>query len=532
MTKWMRHHGAGLCAALLFLAGLALAGQRMWQAADRHFVYTLDDPYIHLSLARNWIEQGVMGVTPHVFASATSSPLWTGWMALNMRVLGDRVWLPGLWAAVFAVLALLLTDRMARRLQASFAARLLACLAVLYFAPLVTLATTGMEHTLHLALLLLFFDRLLVCLDAPSRAAGAGLCLAAMAAVAARYETLFFIAPVVVGLAVRRQWRLAGGLVIAAALPVLGYGWFSAAHGGFWLPNSLMLKGRLPHGESLFAWAGGFIRVGFGEWLRQPALMGLSLLAVVAGALAPRGSAMRAVAWSVPAALAIHLCLARTGWFFRYEAYLVGAGVALLVPVIGRLLRRDGKAACAGSSFTKYGCRMAWVLLAVVPLHFRALAAHMQIGLAAKNIYQQQYQIARFLRQNFPDGARIAIHDIGAISYYYPQGRVLDLYGLADAEVVRLKRAGAWNSAAIRSLLAARRIDYVVVYPVWFIGAQALPAECLRVSSWLIPDLAVCGAARVSFYGTSPAASARLMQALAVYQPQLPRDVLVMPDRR
>jgi hypothetical protein len=175
---------------------------------------------------------------------------------------------------------------------------------------------------------------------------------------------------------------------------------------------------------------------------------------------------------------------------------------------------------------------MAWVLLAVVPLHFRALAAHMQIGLAAKNIYQQQYQIARFLRQNFPDGARIAIHDIGAISYYYPQGRVLDLYGLADAEVVRLKRAGAWNSAAIRSLLAARRIDYVVVYPVWFIGAQALPAECLRVSSWLIPDLAVCGDARVAFYGTSPAASARLMQALAVYQPQLPRDVLVMPDRR
>src|SRR3990172_7216000 len=42
-----------------------------------HFVYALDDPYIHMAIARNFARHGVWGVTRYEFSSSTSSLIWT-----------------------------------------------------------------------------------------------------------------------------------------------------------------------------------------------------------------------------------------------------------------------------------------------------------------------------------------------------------------------------------------------------------------------------------------------------------------------
>ena len=53
---------------------------------DGRLVYVLDDPAIHLSVARALAEHGTWGVVPGQFESASSSPAWTVLLAGWLRV--------------------------------------------------------------------------------------------------------------------------------------------------------------------------------------------------------------------------------------------------------------------------------------------------------------------------------------------------------------------------------------------------------------------------------------------------------------
>jgi hypothetical protein len=66
-----------IIAAAVFL-GMRSTGGRLG--------YTLDDPYIHLSIARNLAAHGVWGVNEGEFAGASSSPLWTLLLAGAVRI--------------------------------------------------------------------------------------------------------------------------------------------------------------------------------------------------------------------------------------------------------------------------------------------------------------------------------------------------------------------------------------------------------------------------------------------------------------
>jgi len=55
-----------------------------------HLVYALDDPYIHMAIAKNFAQHGVWGVTRYEFSSSSSSLLWTVLLSAIYLIFGTN----------------------------------------------------------------------------------------------------------------------------------------------------------------------------------------------------------------------------------------------------------------------------------------------------------------------------------------------------------------------------------------------------------------------------------------------------------
>ncbi|HYU42885.1 MAG TPA: hypothetical protein VEQ84_12115, partial [Vicinamibacteria bacterium] len=209
-------------ASLLLRAGLAHTGGRL--------VYALDDAYIHMAVARNLAQHGVWGVTPYAFTSSTSSLAWPLLLALADLLVGVRDATPLILNLMFAAVSVLLADRLLR--GASPALRATALIAFVFFTPLPTLVLAGMEHTLQLAAVLWLLDRVRAAAEeaSPRGRTFAFLAAASALAAAARYESLFLIAPAAILLWLDGRRRAAVVAAASGVIPLVAYGAVSVAH--------------------------------------------------------------------------------------------------------------------------------------------------------------------------------------------------------------------------------------------------------------------------------------------------------------
>jgi hypothetical protein len=110
-------------------------------------------------------------------------------------------------------------------------------------------------------------------------------------------------------------------------------------------------------------------------------------------------------------------------------------------------------------------------------------------------------QIGRWLAERTLPGEVLALNDIGAIGTI--AGReVIDLMGLASPEITELvvgKGPGDWDGQ-LAGFLAARRPEYLVIFPNWFPTlAGQLPAEAVyRV---VLPARAIAGVPGITVAG-------------------------------
>lgn len=512
-----------------------------------HLIYTLDDGYIHMAMAKNLALHGVYGVTKYAFTSSSSSPLWTLLVAFFYVVFGVHDSIPLLLEIIVSSLIIMAAYTLLKDVVKKRIPMILMLLGIVFFTPLPLLISTGMEHLLHILLLILFlwFSARAVVEDSTSEKVSTLVVLSSLCAalVLTRLESFALILVMVVLLVLRRRWKIALSVTVASILPLLVYQAISVSHGWRWLPNSILIRGDVEGGgmfnsiesivvvpwQSQGVWH--FFTVFWNNLVSAPylaVLVGSSVLLLILSWKRSKEiwklEHVVLIAYIV-AALA-HLEFGKIGFFYRYDAYVVALGVFVLgiatVGLFGRLkqwMAENRGRAVAGSLI---------LLLAIqlpIPLLVRSFVSIPRMPRASRNIYDQQYQMGLFLKQYYT-GKTIAANDIGAICYL-ADIRLVDLVGLASADIYQLTEAHEFTTDNVLRLCNERNVSIAIAYELWLDGSgiRDVQRQWHKVGMWKISDNIVCGSNIVTFFAVQPSEEQPLMENLRAFSRTLPHGV-------
>jgi hypothetical protein len=459
-----------------------------------------------------------------ILLSACYRAFGVGEMALLLLNLGCAVLL---LAIVYTIL-----QRRGVPPLSTFAALLL----LIFVTPLTALIFSGMEHTLQTAIVIsvsyVAAEELAKRHIGPNRGNSLLFWLLAPLVTFIRFEGLFLV--VVVGglLLFRKRIMTACAWGALAVFPVVVYAYISRSHGWYWLPNTVILKGHWQALGSPGAAISTLARVTIMNYMFAPHLVALMLLVL---GLEVYGNEEKESVWESTHVLAyifvgtslLHLSFAATGWFFRYEAYLVGLGIVVVLLEISDLVTKR-------KLIVRIRREMIWrnaaaILLAIIllsPLFYRAAAAFINTPKASTNTFQQQYQMGLFLKRYY-QGSTVAVNDLGAVNFFADL-HCLDLCGLASMEVAELIRQGRYQTEYMRRITKQENVKIAMVYDTWFSGGRycKLPAEWTRVGQWTIPNNVIASSETVSIYAIDASERDRLVENLRDFSSQLPREVV------
>jgi hypothetical protein len=508
----------------------------MWQSVrlnQGHLIYPLDDAYIHMAIAKNASAHGVWGMTRYEFTSSTSSPLWTALLAAVYWASGVGEMAPLVLNVIFGSLIILVAYGLMRRNGGGAIGTCVVLLAVVFLSALPALTLTGMEHTLHTLIMLLFMSSSATVMfwSRPVPLAHA-LRLTTLAALltTVRYEGFFALIAVVVLLLATRHRRVAAGVGAGGLLPPAIYGLWAMHHGSYALPNSVLLealKGRLPavtvkgFGQLLLWWRG------FNSMVENPYLLVLvaAALIVLIVLLAASASDERVFLIAIFIAVTLlHLEFATAGWFYRYEGYLVITGLIVLGATSSAWTAALRTWVGSRLPSSIYATAALLTLIVVSPIAVRAVHAMRQTVQATHNIFEQQYQMGLFVDRYY-SGRVVAANDIGAITYF-ADIKLVDLYGLGSIDVARLMLTGNYTQAQIHSLATKSGVDLAIAYDDWFDIYGGLPSTWHKVGEWVVQeDNVVLGGNVVSFYAVRSAETPALVRNLKAFGSNLPSGV-------
>ncbi len=515
---------------LLFILIVVAAFAASSRQTGGHLVYALDDPYIHMAMARNVALHGVWGVTASHFTSSSSSLLWTAGVAALFRAFGVHESVPLLLNIAFGILLLWLIVRYLAESTVRFsdAYVFLAATAIALVAPLPALVFAGQEHILHGLVNLAFVVFAASWLAQPRHPMPASatrtLCAFATLLPLIRFESLFVIGIVAALLAIQGRWRAAVLTGTCGVLPVALYGALSHFYGWYWLPNSVLLKGARPDFSSTTGIVLALGGVSYSRLMQLPALaflMAAALATFIARFVRGTRDDLQWMLGIFIVLTLLHTQFAQPGafWFFRYEAYLFVLGGVAVARALGEWLETVRRQTPHTKTMVvQFGTIL---LFALSPLSDRALKGMASIPPATRNIYEQQYQMGLFLGR-FYQGRVVALNDIGAASFLGDIDCV-DLAGLADIDVARRMLAGLYESEDVRDIAEAKDARIAIVYDSWF--GNRIPASWRRAATWTVQNNVVLGGNTVTFYALRPEELGPLRAHLGEFSRELPQSV-------
>jgi hypothetical protein len=534
-------------------AALAFLAIELWQL-DGGLGWPLDDSWIHLQFARNLAAGRGLAYNSGELVTGSTAPLWTALLALLAYLPGSPLAWAQLAGALLYVASIDATWRLARELGLAPGLAALAAGLTLGTGWMVWSALSGMEIPLFVLLsawgmVLHLRERAadlraapapLAPLAPPDSAAGSAgapvllpissavLALAALA----RPEGLLLLALAFVDRCLRfdrdrlagaaatvtardlapLRWRrppfarlAAGGLLAGCVLagPLLFY----RIAGGTFLPTTYAAKGgELRRWLPDLQYVSGVIEILFRQQPYMTLLCCGGLAALVARLGTRRDRGLLPGLWLVALPLAYSTLSPpgkmMAGNFGRYFFPLFPVVVVLGVVAL------EGAAAALRAGVVAGRARLPAGLALLAMLLWPTASSLLQCaGLYAHNladVESSDVRAARWLAPRLPAGAVLAVNDIGAFKYLLPN-RIVDLAGIANPElrleVQRQVARGIPWERAMAAAVAARRPDFVAIFPAWLphLAADLGLRPVLRVR---LADNRTMGSSELVVYST------------------------------
>lgn len=499
----MRGRPLGLAAssvALAFAVGWFLLKTREIAGFTGVAAFPLDDSWIHMHFARNLAEGRGFAFNPGVPVSGSTAPLWTLLLGGAFAVFGSQPALAKVLGLAAALTTAWLAGRLAEVWTGSRELGLLASVLTALAGPMVWGALSGME--VSLAALLVCASLLLNAMGSPWAAAGAlGL------AVLARPEAVLL--PPLLWLSGPLTWRRGVTWLapVAACLgPWVVFNWATArtplpATAAAKIEGGLvgLLAGiREPVGTMLVARPWQFASEGT-RWLWQvDALVPILLLPGLWWLGRRWGRAALAPACVLlvhPVAMAL-LAPYRGPAFQegRYSIHLLPLAIVVAVAALS-ILSPDGGEGRGAPGMRRYAqWAVGLALLAGVLVSLPPAASRYAWGV--QNIEAMQVHLGRWVERHTPPTARLALNDVGAITYF-SRREIVDLMGLVTPAIIRFRREG---EAGVLRYLERTCPDYLIVFPAWFPTISAMTDHFEPVYRVRLPHNTVAGADELVVY--------------------------------
>ena len=483
------------------------------------FIYPLDDAYIHLSMAKNFAEFHVWGITQYEFSSTTSSPLFTFLIAVLIKVFGNWEYIPLVANTIAGLLLIWISHNELKKF--STATYVIFLVAIVLLMPLHLMVMTGMEHVFHTLLMVLVLLGFKKYIENETPRDFSNLALLSILATGFRYESLFFIFFICVYLFfVKKAYFQSVALGLFAMTPVLIYGWISVDQESFFLTNYLILKGNKNDGIV------GFLTRVAGNAYRGISVLILILILIIQIFIKSKNPktlsekiSKNAFPMVVFCGFTVHLLFANFGWLIRYEAYLVVVILLAIAPFADDLFQKKMQ-----NQILKFA--MLVLLFITFSLWFVPMLKNQQT--ASKNIYDQQIQLSDFIHKYYRN-AKVVANDIGAITYYN-NIHLLDTYGLGSIEVAKLRKEDHGKFTDNKKLQSYiyntakwQGYDVALVFDEWV----RMPDYFTKVGTLTIQNNYMSGGTTVSFYSVKKKNKKKLRNQLTAFSKDVPQDVII-----
>lgn len=500
---------------IFFLITTILLIYLSFNLCERHLIYALDDAYIHMAIAKNFASNGVWGITRYGFTSTSSSILWTLLISLTYLIFGVNEFSPLILNLTVAILLIFTLYKILKSENLKEKYILLTIITIILLTPLYPLILSGQEHLLQILIDLLFIYYASKTTTEENIKYEKHLIILSPFLTSIRYEGLFILFVVsFIFFTIHKKRTLATKIFLMGLLPITIYGIISISNGWAFLPNSILMKGNSPKIESLkdiFTYSLSWLKT----LITAPQLLMVTLIILICAILLRREKRELVLFTIFLPVIILHAQFSRTGWLYRYEAYLMAISIFITAIYLEKI------------STIKISTRGKSVLITLITIFsilllFRGIYGTRRAIFATKNIYEQQYQMGLFLKE-FYSKKPVALNDIGAANFL-ADIKCVDLCGLANMKVKIISNKHIYTLINLKELISKNEVEIAIIFKKWF--KKGIPHDWIEVGSWKIKNNVICGDDKITFFGIGSKNAKILIKNLKKFKDKLPSDVI------